>query len=184
MEHTFKWSICVNQAGCHVVLQIVVICFFFFVISLMWHPFIFHIVASFPSHSCVWVSCRGWNEVGCHFLKNINLCKIQHVFRKHLFSYLWNMLIFLSLLTFFMPSCMGRLCWTLITCQNREVSKYLVNSSVTLFSDVIATDILWIRRKFNALKRVVVDCGQHYVEECQCLMGHLALRMLNFETYI
>jgi hypothetical protein len=67
---------------------------------------------------------------------------------------------------------------------DREVSKYLVNSSVTLFSDAIATDISWMRRKFNTLKRVVVDCGQHYVEEWQCLMGHLALRTLNFETNI
>jgi hypothetical protein len=72
----------------------------------------------------------------------------------------------------------------LITCQNREASKYLVDSSVTLFSDVIATDISWMRRKFITLKRVVVDCGQHYVEECPCLMGHLALRTLNFETDI
>jgi len=59
-----------------------------------------------------------------------------------------------------------------------------VNSSVTLFSDAIAADISWMRRKFNTLKTVVVDCGQHYVEECQCLMGHLALRTLNFETNI
>ena len=66
----------------------------------------------------------------------------------------------------------------------REASKYLVNSSATLFSDAIAADISWMRRKFNTLKRVMVDCGQHYVEECQCLMGHLALRTLNFETDI
>jgi hypothetical protein len=59
-----------------------------------------------------------------------------------------------------------------------------VNSSVTLFSDASATDISWTRRKFNTLKEVVIDCGQHYVEECQCLMGHLALRTLNFETDI
>lgn len=83
-----------------------------------------------------------------------------------------------------MPICMGRLCSTLITCQNREASKYLVNISVALFSDMIATDITWVRRKCNTLKRVAVDCGQHYVGECQCLMGHLALRTLNFETNI
>jgi len=67
---------------------------------------------------------------------------------------------------------------------DREASKYLVNTSVTLFSDAIATNILWMRGKFNTLKRVVVNCGQHYVEECWCLMGHLALRMLNFKTNI
>jgi len=59
-----------------------------------------------------------------------------------------------------------------------DASKYLVNSSVTLFSDVITTDISWMRRKFNTVKRVVVDCGQHYVEECQCLMGHLPVALL------
>ena len=59
-----------------------------------------------------------------------------------------------------------------------------MNSSVTLFSDAIATDVSWMRRKFNTLKRVVIDCGQHYVEECQCLLWHLALRTLNFETNI
>lgn len=59
-----------------------------------------------------------------------------------------------------------------------------MNSSVTLFSDAIAPDISWMRRKFNTLKRVTVDCGQHHVEDCQCLMGHLALRTLYFETNI
>jgi hypothetical protein len=59
-----------------------------------------------------------------------------------------------------------------------------VKESFTPFTDVIATDISWMRRKLNILKRVAGGCGKHNVQECQWLISQLALRRLNFETNI
>lgn len=53
---------------------------------------------------------------------------------------------------------------TLITPQNREISIYVASSGVILFNDVIAAEILWMRRKLNMLKTVADISWPHNIQ--------------------
>jgi hypothetical protein len=95
-----------------------------------------------------------------------------HILTSFMFLYTYNMWVFLLLINTNQISTRlyewwwwCRLWYKLITCQTKEISRYVMSKRVTMLNVVVVADILWLRRKCNTLKMVasrsLIWCNVH-----------------------